>query len=701
MIKSLKNKFSKYSRAILFTALTIICCFFLFLIYYINNINIYGDFSLEIYQNDINISDQVTVKGISFLGREHELEYHSGRVHSETWYYKELRIYIPDSVDKNNLYITSYSDEYEYNFDFEVNLFGNNSKILKEFDVNRSFIDKLLFLTPLNYLVVVRCLILVFSLLLLSCFVFVKKNNKLQEVFINIGIDKIRYFFYIIILFSGVILRFSNPLVTLFAFDYSGHIGPVIKYFLFEEFSHYEWSYPYPLFIFIMLSIFKDINSICIIHHLLSTFSVVAFLFFLEFKFRSYFKNIKNEVIYSIITILTFDLLFLNKNLIIYEKNLHHEGLIIPSIILITIMLFVYFNKKNLKYSLLIFTFTIFTIFLMILLHYRLTVGLFIIAVIILIKELSKKWKISKKNIILPIIIFFTFFVIIFGIERYLVNKYDKFVYAFPYTQFVYSNAKTVLKAIDSNQTVEPDFDSVFLKKYINQSILNENSRWYPILQYNFDYLKYDLARPNYEMYIAERYFYESTIYSIRENEDSINKYINIYNNYYKDWAKLLLLKYPINVVKKTLRQFIFVFFYPDLSYIEPSYKKKFINPLQNNYGNCQYYYLSKEFNYKQGKIKINFPKSKNYYYILMNFLIRLFFIVSLIYAIILLIKKRISYFILSIFIIIITTMFTIAFLHTFDIIRYMHTLLPIILFFILFCSIDFMKKMELNEFKK
>ncbi len=688
MKNRLKNTQKKHKNKLIIFVGILSICFVAFLFHYINNINICGDFSLVVYQHNVNISDKITVRGVSYFGREHELEYKSGAFHSETWYYKELRFYIPDSVGKDYLYIVSYSNDFVFGFETQILLEGSDFALQKHLD-EKTFINKLLYFFPLNWLNTIRLIIFIVIISL----IFIISTTNLINLVHNYQIRRIRYYLFGLIFTSAIILRFSTPLTALLSVDYTGHIQPAIKFFAFDSFDHHEWAYPYPIFLISVLSVFKNINLIPIIQHSLSILTTLGFIILIEKYYKKRISGIKSEVAFTILSVFFVGIILLNGNLIILEKNVHHEGLIIPSVLIIVSALFIYFNYIKPKYNILIYTLCVFILLIISLLQYRFTPGFLIIAVIILIRESLKSFNISWKKTIIPISIFIILYLLVFMPERYLINKYDKIVPSFAYTQFMYSNAPTVLKIIEEGKSVEPDYDTIILKKHIIETLNHSNKTSFPILGYNFDYLKYQLAEPDLVNHLAKKYFpdkiQQKTIWNMSRNSKSSE----IYNNYYKNWAKLIIREHPSEPIKKTINQLYNFFFNASINYVRHSEKHTISNPEIIRQPFCKYAYLESRFKFNSGaRVEIDLPETKGSYFVFLSFLIRISLIFSILYSIWLVFKRPIPYFVISLLVVILTTIFTIAVLHSFDISRYIHTLLPFIMSFILFSGLSLLK---------
>ena len=199
MIKKVKNRLYKHKRLILLSALVISLCFSLFLVYYIHNINIYGDFTLQIFEDNVNISDKATVKTESFFRTEQELEYKNYQWSNIDGYSKNIRIILNKASVSDSIQIVVYFKSgdiakindivYDSNNNIIISSFGLNSEFKTKFSVFwkfstlniLSFTSKALkFLLILLLLLVGLCL-LAFVLLLLFCSLFSNLRVKIMK----------------------------------------------------------------------------------------------------------------------------------------------------------------------------------------------------------------------------------------------------------------------------------------------------------------------------------------------------------------------------------------------------------------------------------------------------------------------------------------------------------------------------------------
>ena len=665
------------------------CAFFL---YYIHNINIYGDFSIEVYQNEENISDQFEIIGVSFFGRENLLEYKEGKWDNETWHFHKLKL--SKSTDGGEGEILSVFAENNGNrrLAFEGKIPLETNIIIKSLAGDDYFFSKFFYFVPISWLDALRLIILFLFIVMF--------NNSLNLTSFKLRISdcKLRIIIYMIVIIAGLIPRFFNPVFTILAFDYTGHILPILKFFLYGEFYHYNWAYPYPAFLVGMLSVFNDINSVVIFQHLLSSFFFIGFILFAEAFFISKIKTDTKRAFFAVVLIFVLDLIFTNGNLISYEKMLHHEGTIIPSSIALFMVLFVYFESDNSRFRTILFSLCLFLVFLLTLLHYRLTAGLILVSLIIVLREIIRFYRISGRYIYIPIVIFMSIYGILFLPEKYLENKYDKTASGFPYVQFVYSNAYIVNDLISKGYSVLPEHDTIELKNQLEEAFLAENKEYFRILGYNFDDFKYRSALPSFENYLVAKLYPNADKDSIAQYLNADELYSKEFNNYYKSWAWKILKSYPFIVLQKALRQSTYILFNPNYNYMAYETDIIITNPEKREQLFCQFDFLSKRFNFKSGKeAHISFPSQWSYFSFISELLVRFLFLLSIVYVLILILRRKFSGALYSLSIVILLSIITVAVLHTFDIIRYMHNLSPLIMLFILLSAYELLKSKSSN----
>lgn len=563
--------------------------------------------------------------------------------------------------------------------------------------------------------------IVIFTLLILAFLTigiyFFLKKRKIITPYQALIIYKSRYGIFALIFLVGVFLRFSTPLITILDPDSTGYSAPALKCMISGGFDHVgSRSYPYPVFGLIILSVFRDINFICIVQHLLGLLSVVGLLIFIEQTIKEYLKSSRQKIIYTIFTSIYIFTLLLNGNIILFEKMLRPEGLIMPCSIIILILIFKYFRYKKTEKRWFFYAITLFALSFFSILHPRMSAALTIISIIILVWEIKSAKKKSFSKIVTPLIIFLIVFAISLIPEEFLIKKYDVKSPAFAYRQFLYTNANSALKAINEGYAVDYEFDNQVLKKDILIALKkNPKKDKFRISQYNVDYLQYDLADKDLVSYLnisakqsiihtnnkllkpVNQISSEDSAFISKELKCRINER---YVDYYKSWFMLLIKKYPLEILNKTGRQLFFVFFHPYTDFLrfggvysfEQSFQKKYIR---------SYNYLVSSLNYKpEEKITVVFPGIISQFISTLSFFLRFAFIVSVLYFFAMFVKKRLSVFIFSITFIVLISIVTVAFFHTFDFDRYITSLSPLMLSLIYLCSLDILLKKPKQQMK-
>ncbi|MDD4216596.1 MAG: hypothetical protein PHZ24_04590 [Bacteroidales bacterium] len=691
-------KFKKQFLILLGLTAAIIC---LFAVFYISKINIYDDFSIRIYQNGENISDKVEINGISFFNRQKPLINNSNEWQNKTWYFKALTVKFNPHLQNGELvnYIIT---------DLEGNVYEQSSKVQNNIisiytnHENSSWINKLKILIPFNWLNALNLYIFLICFVITLIFFFRKAifiSTEYKKF--SVDIKNLRFLIFTLLLIAGTILRFNNPTDTILAYDYYGHLSPTVKFLNFGGFDHHEWAYPYPIFVISTLSLFKNINAICFIQHILSLISLTGLIIYLEYYYKHLKTNTSFQIVYTISTAFVFGILFLNGNFIFFEKMMHHEGLIIPSTVFIVILLMFYFNSFKKSHRTQAFTFAVFGLFFTSLLQYRFTVGFFTVAVLLLIIEIVHQRKINIKKTILSVIIFFILYLSLFLPEYYLINKYEKNAPSFAYTEFVFSNAKIVKKIIDEGKYVDSDFDTTVFEPAISIALENPNKNTFPTLGYNFDYLKYKLVKPALEKYIVQIYSESpNPIYKkpTLANDQNITK---IYNDYFKNWTFLILKEYPQDVLLKTINQLIHATIKQNINYIRYNSSVQITNPDTTISTKVGIKFLTENYNFKEGHTyNICIPKKNNFVFNLTGLMVKIMLILSFGYTVFSIIRKRYPLLSICISIIIGCTLITIAILHSFDIARYLQTILPFILILSLVSVLEFVQQNHKKQIK-
>lgn len=500
-------------------------------------------------------------------------------------------------------------------------------------------------------------------------------------------------FFLLIFIYSIFLRFFYTPLETILDFDSAGYLTPSLRFLKsFELYHLYARSYAYPLFCTIVLSIWKSINSIAFVQHVLSSLSCLILFFYID-KQLFVEKNIRTKwkvLLAKFLLLLFFSLTLLNVNIILFEKMARPEGLTLPSIILLLLLLYkILKNKINFNY--LLFTVFVFWAFFLILLQPRFILSIYICIGFVFIHFIRF---FSFKNIYK---IFFILILAYFTInlpEKYLINKYDQTSPAFGYKQFYYSNLFAISKALKDGVYVNEEYDTTLLANMIEPTF-NHISDYKDLLGYDIDFAQYIITDQKL-MSVLEKQMIKNELKNKHKSltEKQIKKLIDDsllnaqYIDYYKKWFWILITKYPFEVLRKTSRQLLIVFFKLRFNYLTISTDNFFENSFDKK--NIYHRFLVEELNYKEKSFNIQIPYLHFLLFYFSSFFIMLLLLISFLYNMIevLLFRKQVLFkTVVGLFIL--AYIFLIALMHTFDIERYMQSIAPLIYFYIFLFSIS------------
>jgi len=173
----------------------------------------------------------------------------------------------------------------------------------------------------------------------------------------------------------------------------------------------------------------------------------------------------------------------------------------------------------------------------------------------------------------------------------------------------------------------------------------------------------------------------------------------NHINNYYKTWSFILLKKYPLSVMKKSLKQISWVLLNPKVFFIGTASHDYFYEECTHP-GTPEIQYMIQNLNYDN-----NIQGNIYYSNILalginnMSLIMRYLFFVMLFYLIIVAVKQK-NMFLLSVWLLFVGTLITIATVHTFDLTRYVQSLFPLITSILLFALFNILQIIEKSRKK-
>ncbi|MEI6346635.1 MAG: SGNH/GDSL hydrolase family protein [Bacteroidota bacterium] len=120
----------------------------LFFFYYLNSLNFYGNFSIQVWQKDKNISENTKLRGVSFFNREYNLGYQQGKWINNDGCYKEIQITFTQPIisDSNRITVLFTKDDIHYSKEIRLSeIKGNRASITKV------IIDEPFYKTSLKY----------------------------------------------------------------------------------------------------------------------------------------------------------------------------------------------------------------------------------------------------------------------------------------------------------------------------------------------------------------------------------------------------------------------------------------------------------------------------------------------------------------------------------------------------------------------
>lgn len=671
----------------------------LFFIDYINKIEVIQNFQIAFYENGKNVTSDVEANGISYFNAQHLLENKSGSIIKNVGYFRYIRF----KTSKHNQLLLKITTE--NTTDFQLVEVKNNFFTWKNQEINFAQKVKLIasylfnsivaYVSCLNWLVISVSILGILYLLLLVLLCFPRHGRIFQKSFSWIVAIELLLFFSIVIV--ALCLRFSSGLVTIVSFDFEGHLGFIANFLNVGDFYHYEFSYVYPTFVLLILGLFKNINALVYAQHIIAVLSIVI----LYFSVRKTFKVQRIPSFFKIVLLFIIQLILFNQNLIFYEKNLHHESTLIAFFSVFLVLLINYFGASTFRKKQFLFFSAIVFIWVGTLLHYRFSVGFYLVLVILFVHHLMYL-RLNNRKILFPIVLGCTLIFCLQLPETLLANKYDKISSAFVYKQFFFANAYAIDQALDDGMVVRKDFDSRILKDGIDTVLdINKlNKGGFYILGYDFDELKYDLVDTRLlEVFVAEelnssRKLSIGTIYIKLGSSHVLSSKIE---HYYRSWVYILVRNYPTFIFEKIIDQLYGFFFSGKVNFVNPYYSAKYSNnEIKNFYIPIDKLVNEYDLKFNEGVYKL--PKLPSTLHALINVLIPIITFISLIFLVFLTLKKSSSFATISLSLVVYCTISTIAILHTFDLSRYSETLYPFILFMVLFISMDFVK--YLNTFK-
>lgn len=254
-------------------------------IYYIININFYSTFKIEIYQNDINISNQFEVIGTSFFNRESKLYFDNECwKNSKNWYFKEIHI-IPIKVAKSNSSFTI--KKIDKNNNTQLSHYPSSvQKINLPVFENNNFLDQFIFFIKITLKSTNRIISPFILFLFLCCFSYfaITHKNKPPSIkcfsenhFLIFSIIVFTLFFSIIIFLSQYLFPCGEDMII--TRDIFSNEKPIYYYYTQLDaryFTNFLYQFLNPLYYNLPFWVFKLIPSFLVLTLTLSIYYLIS-----------------------------------------------------------------------------------------------------------------------------------------------------------------------------------------------------------------------------------------------------------------------------------------------------------------------------------------------------------------------------------------------------------------------------------------
>ncbi len=339
---------------------------------------------------------------------------------------------------------------------------------------------------------------------LLVCYEIIDFNKSdYFLLLLNKKINLKSFYFFLVgfILFFSFLIRLLIVKVPYALGDISNYINPAINWFNNGNFNHYGGrSFPYPLFILIILKLFNSFNYISIVQHLIGALTGIILLIVWN-NLLCFLNNLNSnkliKIIHYFIGIILFCLFLFSESVIVYEHTITRES-IYPLFLILQVLFLINFiiniKEDNNKIFLWCGFFFINNYFLFVF-QPRWGFNLLLnILIYILILFFIRNQKLYKKILFLIIIPFILSFIFIYFPENILM-KDEVATESFLAKHLFFGHAKIVDIELekDINDNNFNKYDKKILVKIreaFNEEF-NKNQTKHKFLGYDFNRLVY------------------------------------------------------------------------------------------------------------------------------------------------------------------------------------------------------------------
>jgi len=502
----------------------------------------------------------------------------------------------------------------------------------------------------------------------------------LPQLLLN-KIYRVRFIVYGAILAVATVQRFYNPQIIYLDPDAHGYLMPAVNFLTGEGFTHNESrSWLYPLFVTLVLGVFKSFKALCVLQHLTGIVTGVLLIrFFEQLKDAFSIQEPKQIAVWTTTSLFSISTFLLSGNIMLFEHTLRPEALISLYLTIYVMTLWRFYIRQQQK---LFVTIMVLSIVGLLAFPRLLPANMAVIIWATATFFGSKNFTLKQKTV--AVLATACFALLILLPEMLLIKKYDEKAKVFPVRQMFYSYSHVMLRSINENSFPDnsPYELDMAMRDFMQEAILNKpDNKWKPILKYDPDDLQYGACNR-----VIENYFFNPD-----KDFGNNTERINALHLFYFSWLRHITLHYPAEVARKIGNQFFYVLLNYKISMV--SYTL-LIYDLHSSYTpptSKANSFITETLNYPlyyQQTYKLFRPL--HLYHLVLIIIFKITFPLLMLYGFIMLFKPAGFFRLLYLYFFL--CLLLVAVTHTFDIPRYLHSLLIPFLFLFSFAVFNLFK---------
>ena len=166
--------------------------------------------------------------------------------------------------------------------------------------------------------------------------------------------DKLKWLLFILLIIAAAFRRFSLPQIPFADHDLNGYLNPALVYFKTGTFVHFNYrSFPYPLFLLVVIAITNSLKAIAITQHSLGLLTgVLMFKIWDEPIFKGYARK-PVKIVATTLQFICVGYFLLSADMIFFEHSLRPESTSIFLMVLVMFLLVKSLTPSHRKISLL------------------------------------------------------------------------------------------------------------------------------------------------------------------------------------------------------------------------------------------------------------------------------------------------------------------------------------------------------------